>query len=509
MNFRVGDRVRYTSEWPCAPRPERTGLSQQIILEQGKEGEVVGFESGHPVVLWDAGSYRVFGGHAAGTGPGFLDRGGLDCPAFMCGLNAENVSALSPKAANRSSSPEDEQRARERAGFARRQQMIDFLTLDFCGPWGLQDYSAAEHVQIAELVIDHWAASDEEIARHLTAAGFKMDGRAKYITRVKQIGDTKYRELLGAQLSDASPRRNDPAAARRSITFTCVCGHRLKASPELAGKRAKCPKCGQVVVVPSHAAQTQSPADTPSTKPPKQAFPVAIVVSAKCTVGLLVIGLVIYWAVSTMRGNLDSLRSTYAPQSRMDVHWMDRMEYTDAKTGAKQITTLIDALKKQGEDVSATDVFMWIPQMETIHDDNAKQSIDTKFDQLLKRIENTPKEEIDGWYQLLQTVSGIDVKRGTTVLYLAMTDGAWKNTEFDASRSKQMQARLPQVSHELVEEWAEVENLHRPLTLLWILQSDSLFDNEVFEETSARQIIDTLKAGLKPEKVTERDAPND
>lgn len=50
MNFRIGDRVRFTSDRPCAPKPESTGLSQQIILEQGKEGEVMGFVSGHPVV---------------------------------------------------------------------------------------------------------------------------------------------------------------------------------------------------------------------------------------------------------------------------------------------------------------------------------------------------------------------------------------------------------------------------------------------------------------------------
>jgi len=217
MNFRVGDRVRYTSEWPCAPKPQDTRLSQQIILEQGKEGSVVGFESGHPVVLWDAGSYRVFGGHTVGTGPGFLDRGNLDCPPFKCGLNAENVSALTPKAAARPRSAEDEQRTRERAGFARRRQMIDFLTMEFCGPWGFQSYSAAEHVKIAEVIIDHWAESDEEIARRLASDGFKTG--APDITRVKRIGDAKYRELLGAQRADTSPRRTDQGSARKWWQF--------------------------------------------------------------------------------------------------------------------------------------------------------------------------------------------------------------------------------------------------------------------------------------------------
>jgi len=214
MNFRVGDRVRYTSEWPCAPKPGDTGLSQQIIFERGKEGAVVGFESGHPVVLWDAGSYRIFAGHTAGIGPGFLDRGNLDCPAFRCGLNAENVSVLIPNAAARPSSADDEQRTRERAVFARRREMIDFLTMDFCGPWGFQSYSAAEKAKIAEVIIDHWAESDEEISRHLASAGFKTDGRTSDITRVKRIGDAKYRALLGAHREGTQPKRIDSAARK-------------------------------------------------------------------------------------------------------------------------------------------------------------------------------------------------------------------------------------------------------------------------------------------------------
>lgn len=212
MTFRVGDRVRYTSKWPCVIKPEDTGLSKALILDQGKEGEVVGFESGHPMVLWDAGSYRVFGGHTSGPEHGFLDRGHVDCPAFKCSLNSDNVSALDPRATTRSSSPEDEQLARERAGFARRRQMIDFLTLDFCGPWGFQDHSAAEHVKIAEIIIDHWAESDQDIVRHLTVAGF--DSRDSYVTRVKGKGEAKYRELLGAVPVDTSRNRSEQAARK-------------------------------------------------------------------------------------------------------------------------------------------------------------------------------------------------------------------------------------------------------------------------------------------------------
>jgi len=35
------------------------------------------------------------------------------------------------------------------------------------------------------------------------------------------------------------------------IKFLCfACGHKLKASPALAGKRARCTRCSQTVVVP-------------------------------------------------------------------------------------------------------------------------------------------------------------------------------------------------------------------------------------------------------------------
>ncbi len=47
-------------------------------------------------------------------------------------------------------------------------------------------------------------------------------------------------------------RANKPAAADPSISFACPdCGKTLKARPELADKKVKCPKCGQPVSVPS------------------------------------------------------------------------------------------------------------------------------------------------------------------------------------------------------------------------------------------------------------------
>lgn len=35
-----------------------------------------------------------------------------------------------------------------------------------------------------------------------------------------------------------------------SIQFSCACGHNLNAPDEMAGKRAKCPKCGAVISIP-------------------------------------------------------------------------------------------------------------------------------------------------------------------------------------------------------------------------------------------------------------------
>jgi len=41
-----------------------------------------------------------------------------------------------------------------------------------------------------------------------------------------------------------------PPVAPQSITFKCRCGKSLKAAPEQAGKRARCPGCKEIVQVP-------------------------------------------------------------------------------------------------------------------------------------------------------------------------------------------------------------------------------------------------------------------
>jgi hypothetical protein len=45
------------------------------------------------------------------------------------------------------------------------------------------------------------------------------------------------------------------------IQVTCACGKELRAKAEHAGKRAKCPRCGQVLVIPQRPAAAPSAED--------------------------------------------------------------------------------------------------------------------------------------------------------------------------------------------------------------------------------------------------------
>ena len=47
-----------------------------------------------------------------------------------------------------------------------------------------------------------------------------------------------------------------PSAVDESIAVVCNCGKRLKAKPELVGKKVKCPGCGSALVVPQKAVPT-------------------------------------------------------------------------------------------------------------------------------------------------------------------------------------------------------------------------------------------------------------
>ena len=54
--------------------------------------------------------------------------------------------------------------------------------------------------------------------------------------------------------SNEQPPRVAPARAS-FVTFTCACGKTLRARPEQAGKRAKCPACGAIVLIPEREAE--------------------------------------------------------------------------------------------------------------------------------------------------------------------------------------------------------------------------------------------------------------
>lgn len=53
------------------------------------------------------------------------------------------------------------------------------------------------------------------------------------------------------------------------IEFACECGEPLAAAPEHAGKRVKCPRCGDLLAVPSGDAEPE-----PAPRPKKMAVPV-------------------------------------------------------------------------------------------------------------------------------------------------------------------------------------------------------------------------------------------
>jgi len=59
-----------------------------------------------------------------------------------------------------------------------------------------------------------------------------------------------------AQASLSPPAVGKPAAVSPSISVRCSgCGKKLKAGADFAGKKVKCPQCGQAVFVPAIKAE--------------------------------------------------------------------------------------------------------------------------------------------------------------------------------------------------------------------------------------------------------------
>src|SRR5271163_4790938 len=74
------------------------------------------------------------------------------------------------------------------------------------------------------------------------------------------VGTTFIRDLAQKVLKQAESRGQPSPGA---IMFSCSsCGNKLKVKSELAGKKVKCPKCAQVVLVPAEEALADSPSGT-------------------------------------------------------------------------------------------------------------------------------------------------------------------------------------------------------------------------------------------------------
>jgi hypothetical protein len=54
-----------------------------------------------------------------------------------------------------------------------------------------------------------------------------------------------------------------------SITLTCSCGRGLRIRDEQAGKRVRCPACGDVLATPVPSPGVATPIATPSGLPPR------------------------------------------------------------------------------------------------------------------------------------------------------------------------------------------------------------------------------------------------
>jgi hypothetical protein len=74
-----------------------------------------------------------------------------------------------------------------------------------------------------------------------------------------------------------------------SIAFKCSCGRGLRANPEMAGKKTKCPGCGSILTIPAASAAAApaapaapKPAPAPAALPPSPAAAAAGMVTCEC-----------------------------------------------------------------------------------------------------------------------------------------------------------------------------------------------------------------------------------
>src|SRR5271163_427789 len=78
------------------------------------------------------------------------------------------------------------------------------------------------------------------------------------------VGTTFIRDLAQKVLKQVESRGQPSPGV---IMFSCSsCGNKLKVKPELAGKKVKCPKCAQVVLVPASEGDSSAGTNPPEEK---------------------------------------------------------------------------------------------------------------------------------------------------------------------------------------------------------------------------------------------------
>jgi len=135
---------------------------------------------------------------------------------------------------------------------------------------------------LPEFLKQHDAALRREavaIARTLGAAGHPLVPVLK--TVIAKDPEPDLRKLAAeAAAAILTAVRNQPAATGTAVSpadgllrVQCQCGKKLQAKPELAGKTAKCPACGQPVKLPAAAPSGPPAVATPAAEPPEKECP--------------------------------------------------------------------------------------------------------------------------------------------------------------------------------------------------------------------------------------------
>jgi hypothetical protein len=93
--YRAGDRVRVSSKFAGTAKPEETGHSEEVIMDDVEPilGTVVEERGAIPVIEWDSGHYRVFRElMKIAAGDSFaVDKGRVYLKAFKGGMHTDYI----------------------------------------------------------------------------------------------------------------------------------------------------------------------------------------------------------------------------------------------------------------------------------------------------------------------------------------------------------------------------------------------------------------------------------